>query len=187
MASRPRVPRNLARPGTLTTPRLTLTALTDDDLNDRYVSWLNDSDVLRYRAARSGFDLAGLERYLFSAASRGDVIFAMRLRPEGEHIGNITLNSILDDHKSAEISMMIGAKHLWGRGYAQEAIGAVTSFGFDVLGLHRLWAESPNPAFNRAVARLGWTHEGTKREAFWIEGHFVDVECFGLLRSEHQR
>ena len=79
---------------------------------------------------------------------------------------------------------MIGARDTWGRGYGAEAIAAVTRHGFSAMGLHRIWAESPNPAFNRAVERLGWTHEGTKRAAFFVDGGFVDVECWGVLQTE---
>lgn len=183
--SLPCVPADLVRPPTLTTSRLDLTALRDEDLNDTYVSWLNDPDVLRYRGSRRRSDLEGLHRYLTGAAARGDAIFAIRVRRGSAHIGNITLNTILDEHRSAELSIMIGAKDHWGYGYAQEAIAAVTRYGFDALRLHRIWAESPNPAFNRAVTRLGWTHEGTKRQAFYLDGAFADMECFGLLRTEH--
>ena len=52
------------------------------------------------------------------------------------------------------------------------------------MRLHRIWAESPNPAFNSAVKALGWSHEGTKRQTFLLDGQLVDVECWGLLKHE---
>lgn len=179
------LPSGLIRPPRLATMRLELTALRDEDVNDRYVGWLNDPEVLRYRGSRRATDLAGLRRYLERATEQGDLVFAIRvLGDPSVHIGNITLNTILEEHRSAELSIMVGSKEHWGRGYAREAIAAVSAYAFGPLGLHRLWAESPNPAFNRAVQLLGWTHEGTKREAFLLDGSYIDIECWGALEVE---
>ena len=80
--------------------------------------------------------------------------------------------------------MMIGAKDLWRQGIGKEVIYAVSQHAFRCMGLFRLWAESPNPAFNSAVRSLGWKQEGTKRQAFLLDGELVDIECWGLLKPE---
>lgn len=164
---------------------LELTGLQPEDFSDEYLAWLNDPDVLRFRARKAfptGRDQ--LHGYVDSAAARGDLVLAIRLRENGRHIGNIALNSIDWPHGSAELSIMIGAKDVWGCGLGREAIRAVTSHAFQNMGLRRIWSESPNPAFNAAVRALGWTHEGVKRQAFLVDGAFVDIDCWGLLRTE---
>jgi RimJ/RimL family protein N-acetyltransferase len=83
--------------------------------------------------------------------------------------------------------MMIGAKDLWGQKLGQETIAAVVRHAFLSMGLHRVWAESPNPAFNSSVRSLGWTHEGTKRQAFLLDGTFHDIECWSILSCEYGR
>ena len=173
----------------LETRELRLRALSAADASEEYVGWLNDPDVLRYRAPRlARSTMADVQRYIEGIPARGDVVLAIRLKTSGRHIGNIALNTILPTHGTAELSMMIGAKDVWGRGFAKEAIEAVSAHAFGAMGLRRLWAESPNPAFNAAVKRLGWIHEGTKRRAFVLDGACVDIECWGLLKEEfHQR
>src|SRR5207247_2890820 len=142
-----------------------------------------DADVLRFRGPKAfPSSMEHLQAYLAGREARGDLILAICLRESQRHIGNITLNSILWVHGSAELSIMIGAKDLWGKGLGKEAISAVSQHAFHSMGLRRLWAESPNPAFNRAVRALGWRHEGTKRRAFLLDGELVDVECWGLLK-----
>lgn len=62
-------------------------------------------------------------------------------------------------------------------------LAAVSLAAFESMGLHRLWAESPNPVFNATVKGLGWTREGTKREAFLIEGRYI--ECWSILADQY--
>ena len=163
-----------------------LRALTKADISEHYLAWLNDPDVLRHRGPKAyPSTLAELKCYVESIPRRGDLVLAICERDSGRHIGNIALNTVLWIHRSAELSIMIGAKDVWGQGLGKEAIDLVTRHAFESMGLNRLWAESPNPAFNAAVKSLGWTHEGTKRQAFLIEGRFVDMNCWSMLADEY--
>lgn len=168
----------------LATPRLLLVPLALEDVDDAYVHWQNDPEVLRYRARRTPLGADELRAYIRGISER-DRVFAIREQGTSRHIGNIALNSVLEHHRSAELSIVIGMRDVWGHGYGREAIIAVTRLAFDGMGLHRVWAESPNPAFNRVVSRLGFVHEGTKREALLVDGRFLDLDCWGLL--EHER
>lgn len=167
------------------TPRLILRGLRPEDATDAYLGWLNDPDVLRYRGPKAfPSSRESLESYLVGLAGRGDLMLALCLKEDGRHIGNIALNTVLWVHRSAELSLMIGAKDAWGQGYGREAIHAVCRHGFLSMGLHRIWAESPNPAFNASVRALGWTREGTKRQAFLLDGELTDIECWAILKPE---
>lgn len=164
--------------------RIHLRPLSAADATPEYLSWLNDPEVLKYRAPK-GFPstIESLHRYIGSIPERGDLVLAICL-PDGRHIGNVALNTILWIHRHAELSIMIGARDTWGQGYGKEAIAAVTGHAFRNMGLNRLWGESPNPSFNAAVRGLGWTREGTKRQAFLLDGAFTDIECWSLLAGE---
>ena len=169
----------------LETDHLTLRPLKPEDADNSYLSWLNDPDVLRYRAPKAfPSSMADLKRYLASVGERGDLHLAICEKTGERHVGNVSLNSIQWVHRSAEISIMIGAKDVWGKGYARETMERLVRHGFESMGLHRIWAESPNPAFNKAVERMGWRHEGTKRQAFLLDGRFVDFECWAILAAE---
>lgn len=176
---------SLLVPPFLESPRLTLRALSPEDATADYLGWLNDPAVLRYRGPKAfPTTMESLKGYLSGLGSRGDLVLAICLRDGGRHIGNITLNSILWVHRSAELSMMVGARDTWGQGIGKEAIAAITAHAFQNMGLERVWAESPNPAFNGAVKSLGWKFEGAKREAFLLEGRRIDIECWAVLRRE---
>lgn len=151
---------------------ITLRPLTPDDASQIYLDWLNDPEVSRYRAPRKTMTMEALREWIENIPERGDKVFA--ISTDDRHIGNIALNTIVDG--SAELSIMIGAKDVWGRGYGSEAIRQITRYGFGVLGLDSLWAESPNPAFNAAMRKLGWKREANRRNE-----HF-DLECWSCER-----
>jgi ribosomal-protein-alanine N-acetyltransferase len=155
------------------------------DVSAEYLAWLNDPEVLRHRGSRVyPTTIAQLERWIDGLPDRGDLVLAIRTRRERNHIGNISLNTIQWVHRSAELSIMIGAKEVWGRGFGTEAIALLTAHAFSTIGLHRVWAESPNPTFNAAMKKLAWTHEGTKREAFLLDGAYIGFECWSILEPE---
>ena len=109
--------------------------------------------------------------------------FAIRLRP-GALIGGIGLR-LEPEHAHAELGYWLGVPY-WGRGYATEAAAAVLAFGFESLGLHRIYAEyfRHNPASGAVLRKLGMRHEGTRRQHVRKWDRWVDVELYALLRDE---
>jgi RimJ/RimL family protein N-acetyltransferase len=176
----------MIQPPFLEGEKVRLRALVVADVSEDYLAWLNDPSILRHRGSKGyPFTLAEIKRYIDTIPERGDLVLAICERETGRHVGNIALNTILWIHRSAELSIMIGAKDVWGQGLGKETIYLVTCHAFESMGLNRLWAESPNPAFNGAVKVLGWTHEGTKRQAFLIDGRFVDMDCWSMMADEY--
>ncbi len=77
----------------LETDRLTLRPLKPEDADNSYLGWLNDPDVLRYRAPIAfPSSMADLDRYLASAGERGDLHLAICEKDDGRHVGNVSLN-----------------------------------------------------------------------------------------------
>ncbi len=74
----------------------------------------------------------------------------------------------------------------WGQGYATEASAHLVEHGFRDLRLHRVSAVvgADNDASKRLCDRLGFVHEGTAREAQYVDGEYADVDRYGLLVDE---
>lgn len=161
-----------------------LRPLTPDDVSNDYLAWLNDPEVLRYRTSRLPTTRRQLVSWVKNPTPPDRLVFAVRLNKDDRHVGNISLAKIEWTHRSAELAIMIGAKDVWGRGVGTESIQLLAAHAFKAMGLNRLSAESANPSYNRAMKKLDWTHEGTKREALFVDGRHVAVECWGLLASQ---
>ncbi len=162
-----------------------LRKLRREDLNECYLQWLNDPEILKYSGRKSyPTGMEQLEQYYERLQSSTDLSLAICMKDSDKHVGNLSLNSILWLHRSAELSIVVGDKSVWGKGVARDAMQAICKHAFTAMNLYRVWAESPNPAFNRAVQKLGWIKEGCKRESFFHEGKYIDLECYAILQPE---
>jgi RimJ/RimL family protein N-acetyltransferase len=79
-------------------------------------------------------------------------------------LGQISLRTISLDEGTAEVSYWV-LPEARGRGVAARVVGALTTWSFDVLGLHRIeiYHSTQNPASCRVAERAGYLAEGVKR------------------------
>jgi len=177
-------------PSTLTTPRLTLRALTLADADDLFAAFA-DRDTMRFFGDRHGSvaDTRALFHHVIEGAeaptSRQWAICGYRSRSPDRFnvIGSLSINGIVCG--TARMGFILMKEH-HGRGYATEAVHAVLSHAFGALGLHRftLHIDPDNAASQRVAQKLGFKLEGRMRESFPIAGRFRDELVFGLLARE---
>lgn len=134
------------------------------------------------------YTLADAERWLATHpdgwASGSTINFAVTLRPGGPLVGAVGL-TINRDHSRAELGYWTG-KPFWGRGYATEAARAVVKWGFDSLGLERIFAYhfARNAASGRVLKKIGMTPEGLARRQVKKWGEYHDSPLYSILRGE---
>lgn len=113
------------------------------------------------------------------------VVFAIESVQEKQLIGTMGLRDIDGEHCRAEMGFWIGMEW-WGRGYATEAAWAVIRYGFESLGLNRIYAHHMvrNPASGRVLEKIGMTKEGLLRQPLRKWGVFEDVVLWAILRQD---
>jgi [ribosomal protein S5]-alanine N-acetyltransferase len=119
-------------------------------------------------------------------AVRGRAVnFAIRLLPGGPLIGSVGLRDIDREHLQAELGFWIGLEW-WGRGYAREAAAAVIRFGFESLGLNRIYAHhmKRNPPAGRVLAAVGMQPEGVLRQRVRKWSVYEDVVLYAIVRDD---
>lgn len=105
----------------------------------------------------------------------------------GPVLGTIRLTLFpVDNH--AEMGYWIG-KPYWNNGYCTEAARAVVGYGFEVLGLERIYANymARNPASGRVLTKLGMQQEGYLRRHRRKFGRYEDLIVCGMVKSEWQK
>mgnify|MGYP005870184203 CR=1 FL=1 len=165
--------------------RLLIRELSEKDVTTKYVAWMNDPHINRYLETR------------FSAQTEesvGDFVNSIQKDPDsflfgifdvktGSHIGNIKLGPINRHHGSAQISLLIGDRSCHGKGYATEAISALTDWGFQDCGLERIEAGcyETNLGSLRAFLKCGYEVEGFFRKSR-IDGEGQRIGSFWFAR-----
>lgn len=168
--------------------RLYLRPLVGPDAFGAYPTWLNDAEACRGNSHhRFPYTQADASAYIRSAGTAThEIVFAIVVHARDRHIGNIALQRIRTIDRTAELSILIGDRTAWGRGYGTEAADLLCAFGFDRLGLHRISCGTfhDNDAMRKVALALGMREEGRRRGAAFKDGRFVDVIEYGVLREE---
>ncbi len=99
-------------------------------------------------------------------------------------VGVCGLTSIHPVHRTAEFSLYI-APEAQKRGLGSKALELLFDHGFSNLGLNMIWGESfaDNPAM-RLFARLGMHMDGTRRQAYWKDGRFIDCHLYSITAED---
>jgi ribosomal-protein-alanine N-acetyltransferase len=119
-------------------------------------------------------------------SDRTSHLFGIFEKDGNGHVGNIKLGFIKERHASGQLSLVIGEKSCWGKGYATEAIRAVTVWAFDELGLERVEAGcyDQNTGSLRAFLKVGYSVEGYHRRSVVLDGARTGSFWLGILKGE---
>jgi ribosomal-protein-alanine N-acetyltransferase len=104
---------------------------------------------------------------------------------DGERVGIAGLIFGEGDVTSAELGYWLAPDH-HGQGYGSEAAALLVEYGFEQRACHRIQAHvfGFNDASQALLESVGFTREGTRREAHFTDGEYGDVHIYGLLAEE---
>lgn len=107
---------------------------------------------------------------------------------DGKLIGVAYVGRINDQNRNCVVSLTIGDRDYWGKGYGRESLALLLRYCFDEIGMHRVGSETfeYNKAWQKLVEGMGFTHEGTVRDYLYRDGSFWDMEMYGLLEDEYR-
>ena len=160
------------------TDRLVLAPFSELHLTGEYVSWLNDPEVVRYSQLRyQRHTMESCKTYLSDIRECGDLFYAILERGKGfAHIGNIT--AILDRNNGlAELSILIGEKRVWGKGYGFEAWTNMMRELFARHKVRKVTAGTPeaNVGMLKIMKRANMIEEGRLRRHRIYDSQVHDV------------
>ncbi len=104
---------------------------------------------------------------------------------DGQLAGAMGFNGLDRGPGRAEIGYWLG-KDYEGRGIVTRCCRKLISYGFEKMGLRRvvLRCATENKRSKAVAERLGFTHEGTLRDANKIDGRWLDLMVYSMLKSE---
>jgi RimJ/RimL family protein N-acetyltransferase len=107
--------------------------------------------------------------------------------PEGknEAWGLFELRQLQPGFVRGELGFIL-SQAVWGTGAFNESAKLILDFAFDVVNVHRIEARAAvdNDRSNAALKKLGASREGTLKDAFWRDDHFVDQYLWAFLKTD---
>ncbi len=178
-----------SKTGELTGAKLILEPMNSNHCTSEYISWMNDPVVcFNNRHGEDTYTIDQGQNYICHLKNSSNTIaWALLLKSNHKHIGNISLNDINWRNSSGEISILIGDQDAWGKGFGEEACGLVREYAFERLRLHRVWLEmtTRNKSMVGIARRLGFTQCGIVKEAMFKLGEFLDLTLWSCLNPKH--
>lgn len=157
------------------------------DVNKNYLCWMQNKEVTKYLESRFfPQSIKIIKEYIKSVISNPQTIFfAIIAKEEQKHIGNVKLHRINQIHRFGEISIIIGDKFFWGRGYGADALKTMVKYSFEKLELHKLIANvySINKASIRAFEKAGFKKEGVLKQHCLSENKYIDIVMLGIINE----
>jgi len=146
------------------------------------VHWLHRSEDGPEHLSRTA-----IEQKIRSVLADPTEICFMIEADDGVAIGDIGLLGI-HPHGRAELSIRLGEKAYWSRGFGTDAIRTLLAFAFGALALRRvtLITDADNARGIRCYEKCGFRHEGVLRGHRLRYGKPLDMVAMAVLREEFQ-
>ena len=164
--------------------RITIRKFEKSDIPKK-VEWINNPANNRFLHYNIPLSVEGTERWFDShqgETTRYDAV----IEADGVPVGTIGLLSIDRKNSKAEYYIAMGETSYKGKGVAKEASKLILAYGFEELGLNRiyLFTEVDNIAAQKLFERVGFKREGILKQDVYSHGAFADRIAYGHLKEE---
>jgi len=156
------------------------------DINDTYIGWLNDKNVMKYSNQR--FLLHGMDsclRYQASFEGTNNLFMAIRRLSDNDLIGTLTAY-IASNHGTVDVGIMIGNQSIWGMGYGLDAWITMTNWLLRRKDIRKLTAGTLACNFGmiKLMERSGMVLEATRKDQEMVDGKAVDILYYAKFNGD---
>lgn len=168
----------------LTTNRLLLQKITWDDQQFIFEGLSHPEVIPFYGVRYDTFEATAvqIEWYERIWLEGSGISWKIVDKTSGENLGVITIYFYKPEHNKAEVGFWLKPS-AWNKGFASEALHAVTEYWRTKKHLHRLEAfvEQRNTASSKLLEKTGFVFEGTMRDCEMKNGKYISLHVYSLL------
>jgi RimJ/RimL family protein N-acetyltransferase len=152
--------------------------------------WSADAELRKLIGEVAPMSEAEGERfYKELRADKDRVWFVIVLKRNGRVIGEAGLLRMFRPWRNTDMTIIIGEKDAWGKGYGTEAGHLLLDYAFNRLGFHRI--SIGVVGFNKRALRfwesLGFEKEGVERDEYFYDNKYSDGIMMSILENEFRK
>jgi len=180
------IKKNMSKQGCLIGERVYLRPFSKNDLS-HVRKWSNDSEIRRLTGEVKPMSLVEAEKFYKKLRADKDRLWFVIIVKRGDRvIGEVGLLRMSRFERCTDMSIIIGEKDVWGKGYGTEAGHLLLDYAFERLGFHRI--SIGVVGFNERALRfwqsLGFKREGVQRDGYYCDGKYSDFIMMSILEDE---
>ena len=162
--------------------RVELRELSEEDLSEAYVTWLNDEEVNKYLDPfESKHTLESVRRFIQEKKqSKNEYLYGIFY--ENIHVGNIKIDFNYA-YKNGKIGYIIGEKKYWRKGIATAAIKIILSICKEMDNVRKISAGvyEGNIPSEKVLLKCGFKKEGVRKKHIFANNEMLDYHEFGII------
>ena len=152
-------------------------------ITEKYVSWLNDPNLMKYSEQRHlDHTIESCKAYFDSFMGTDNLLYAILDTNNGEHVGNI--NAYVDKYnRTADVGILIGKT---GRGYGFAAWKKMMDILFCEYHVRKITAGAMalNMPMIEIMKKVNMQYEYTKRCQFLFDDKPVDLVGYCVFKDD---
>ena len=165
-----------------------LRAIEQEDL-PQLMEWRNIPELRKFFRETDEISSLNQNKWFESISAKNSInkMFAIIKLDSNELMGACGLCYIDWINRSADFSIYLGYENLYiDNTYAIEAANLMRDYGFNILNLHRLWAEIYSIDYSKKsfFNQLNFIQDGELRHTYWYEGKWHNSLFYSLLSTD---
>ena len=176
----------LAKP-LLKAKNILLRPIGPEDANAMFAS-LQDQEAMQLTGTQQSFSLEQVRAFCARVKEANDRLdYAITLPDDNHYRGEVVLNNIDWQNRSANFRIAISGAENRNNGYGSEATATLLEYGFKTLNLQRIELEvyDFNPRAIHVYKKHGFVEEGIRRKALFWQGTFHNAIIMSILQEAY--
>jgi len=152
--------------------------------------WANDPEIRRLTGETLPMSQAGADEFLEKVRKDRDrAWFVVVLKENDRVIGEAGLLRMFYAWRATDLTLIIGEKEAWGKGYGTEAILLLLDYAFGYLSFHRvaIGVVGFNERALRFYEKVGFRKEGVQRDGYYYDHAYHDFIMMSILEYEFRQ
>ena len=163
--------------------KVALSNFQEIDITDKYLSWLNDPEVVQYSRQRFiDHDFLSSKKYFESFTESKNLFISIKLLKDNQMIGTMTV--YFSTHNTADVGILIGDKSQWGKGHGKDAWNSLLMWLENELNIVKITAGTlaSNIGMLNVMKESGMSLEAKKNHET-IDSKPIDILYFSRFKN----